>query len=153
MSDKMTVRQIASTAGCNHKTVRKTVEELFPGRAQNGIRLEFTRQEAIKIMEKLPKRAMIEKPSQEGEGQLPENGKALSAKRGSPRLPSGAQLRELRLMAEKDKISRDDLRELLGLPLVIVSAKPRDEKAAPAIAEKGFGQLRLIAENGPETRA
>lgn len=75
MSDKMTIRQIASAAGCNHKTVRKAVDELFPGRAQNGVRIEFTRSEAFQIMEKLPKRAMVSEPSQKREGDLAENGK------------------------------------------------------------------------------
>lgn len=65
------------------------------------------------------------------------------------RLPSGAQLHELRLMAEKDKISKADLRELLGLaPVATLAIRESEGKAPLEIAEPAFGQLHLIAEGG-----
>jgi hypothetical protein len=58
------------------------------------------------------------------------------------KLPSGAQLHELRLMAEKEKISREDLRSLLGLPIVITTERRRIEaKASPEEGEKAFRKL------------
>jgi hypothetical protein len=75
MSDKMTVRQIATAAGCNHKTVRTVIDRLYPGRAQNGVRLEFDKIETCAIMQELPKRNMVEEPSQKREADLPESGK------------------------------------------------------------------------------
>ena len=48
-------------------------------------------------------------------------------------------------MAEKGKLSRDDLRTLLGLATVKETV---EEKASAEVATIGFGQLRLIAEGG-----
>lgn len=72
---RMTVRQIAEAAGCNHKTVREVIERLYPGRAHNGVRLEFEAAESYAIMAELPKRNLVAEPSQKREGELPESGK------------------------------------------------------------------------------
>lgn len=131
----MTIRQIAEAAGCNHKTVREVAARLYPDKSRNGVRLEFDAHESFAIMAELPKRNLILTPSRKREARLPESGK----------LPSGAQLREIRLMAEKGKLSRDDLRTLLGLATVKETV---EEKASAEVATIGFGQLRLIAEGG-----
>jgi hypothetical protein len=58
------------------------------------------------------------------------------------KLPSGAQLHELRLMAEKGKISREDLRSLLGLPVAVSTGRPRIEaKASLEEGEKAFQKI------------
>jgi hypothetical protein len=72
------------------------------------------------------------------------------------RLPSGAQLHELRLMAEKGRLSSQDLRVLLGLEQPIFLPSPKEEKATPEItdkaspevAAKAFPRLLRIAECG-----
>jgi hypothetical protein len=141
----MTVRQIASAAGCNHKTVRTVVDRLFPGRARKGVRLEFTESEAFSIVAKLPKRSFITPPSRKRQGGLPENGKAR-------RLPAGVQLRELRLMAEKGLLSPANLRRLLGLPdydAIALASSPAEGVASPEVGGKVLDKILKQIEGKP----
>jgi hypothetical protein len=60
MSERMTVRQIASVAGCNHDTVRLAAKRLFPDLVQNGRRTDFTKAQSFQILEALPQRHVSE---------------------------------------------------------------------------------------------
>jgi hypothetical protein len=133
---KMTVRQIASAAGCNHKTVRAVVDRLYPGRAQNGVRLEFSEAEAFAIAAELPKRTFIAAPSQKREGDLPKNGK--------PRIPAGIQLHELRMIYGPDGAARR-LDFILGYPLTRTAIAGPEPAASEAEAREGFAGLEAIA--------
>lgn len=57
------------------------------------------------------------------------------------RLPAGVQLRELRLLAEKGVLARDDVRRLLGLAEPVVARAPTEPLASPELAEKAFGEI------------
>ncbi len=57
----MTIRQIADAAGCHIDTVRKVARPLFPevkakGRGQA---IEYNKDQSVEIMERLPKRNMV----------------------------------------------------------------------------------------------
>lgn len=69
---KMTIRQIASAAGCDHDTVRIIAKRIYPDIVQNGKRTEFTEAEAFAIMAELPKRNMVGQPAGNPAGKLPE---------------------------------------------------------------------------------
>ena len=102
---KMTIRQIAEAAGCNHKTVREVAARIYPEMAHNGVRLEFCASEAYAIMVELPKRNMVG-PSQNQEGNLPKNGKVRI---------SGAILHEMRLIYGPQEAGRR-IDALIGFP-------------------------------------
>lgn len=136
---RMTVRQIAEAAGCNHKTVREAVERLYPGRARNGVRLEFDAHESFAIMAELPKRNMVG-PSQKREADLPESGKV-------HRLPAGIQLRELRLMAEKRILSAYQVQQVLGVAAPPAALPAPERPATDAEIEEGFTALRTLITN------
>jgi hypothetical protein len=108
---KMTVRQIAEAAGCNHKTVRDVANRLYPEMAHNGVRHEYDAAQSYAIMAELPKRNMVgaSGASQKREGQLPENGKVA-------KLPSGAQLNALRRIYPLPELM-DRLDFVLGYPV------------------------------------
>lgn len=55
----MTIREIANTAGCNEKTVKRIVAEKLPGRMQHGKVTRFTWEEAHFLMSILPKKNMV----------------------------------------------------------------------------------------------
>lgn len=55
----MTIKEIATTAGCNEKTVKRIVAEKFPGKMQHGKVTRFTWEEAHALMAILPKRNMV----------------------------------------------------------------------------------------------
>lgn len=56
----MTIRELAETAGCSEKTVKRIVAEKMPGKMQHGKVTRFTWDEAHKIMELLPKRNVVD---------------------------------------------------------------------------------------------
>lgn len=56
----MTIREIAETAGCNEKTVRRIVGDKMPGKIQNGKVTRFTWDEAHQLMAWLPKRNQVD---------------------------------------------------------------------------------------------
>lgn len=71
----MTIREIAETAGCNEKTVRRIVGDRWPTKIQNGKVTRFTLAEANQLMVWLPKKNMVgnlgqmsELPSPNGSG-------------------------------------------------------------------------------------
>jgi len=55
----MTIREIADTAGCSEKTVKRIVAGLWPDKMQHGKVTRFTLAEANKLMEVLPKKNMV----------------------------------------------------------------------------------------------
>lgn len=55
----MTIREIADTAGCSEKTVKRVVSGLWPEKMQHGKVTRFTLSEANKLMEVLPKKNMV----------------------------------------------------------------------------------------------
>jgi len=55
----MTINELARTAGCNEKTVRRIVSEKMPGRIQHGKITRFTWQEAHDLMAILPKKNLV----------------------------------------------------------------------------------------------
>lgn len=85
----------------------------------------------------------------EHQGEVAKVALAATSATRKPPLPSGSQLRELRLMAEKDRLSRSDLRTLLGLaPEVIALPAPEEGKAPPALAEAAFEQIGELFDEG-----
>lgn len=52
----MTIKELATAAGCDHKTVRKVIAEAFPNLTKNGKVTRLTKDQALDIMLKLPKR-------------------------------------------------------------------------------------------------
>jgi hypothetical protein len=63
----MTIRELADAAGCNEKTVRRITTEMMPGKIINGKVTRFTWSEAHTIMEKLPKKNMVDNVGQMSE--------------------------------------------------------------------------------------
>ena len=61
----MTIRQIANTAGCGISTVKRLVKDMYPElkSAGRGIALELSREQAVSLMNKLPKRNNVGLPS------------------------------------------------------------------------------------------
>lgn len=65
------------------------------------------------------------------------------------RLPSGAQLHEIRLMAERRLISAEQVQDILGVRRAPAAApRPEEPKAPPAIAAAGFEALASVAAGG-----
>jgi hypothetical protein len=134
---KMTIRQIAEAAGCNHKTVRNIANRLYPEMAHNGIRHEYNAEQSFTIMSVLPKRNIVGAigASQKREGDLPKNGK----------LPAGIQLREMRLIYGAPEAARR-LDVLLGYS----KATPQIEApATPEQAQVGFALVDAAASGLP----
>jgi len=52
----MTIKELAEVAGCDHKTVRKVINEAFPNLTKNGKVTRLTKEQCFDIMSKLPKR-------------------------------------------------------------------------------------------------
>jgi prophage antirepressor-like protein len=65
-----------------------------------------------------------------------------TAKAPVPRLPSGAQLHELRLLAEKGMLCANDIRQVLGIPLVIIGRHPEEPAASLELGEEAFRAIR-----------
>jgi prophage antirepressor-like protein len=65
-----------------------------------------------------------------------------AAKAPAVRLPSGAQLHELRLLAEKGTLGANDIRQVLGIPMVIVGRQPEEPKASLELGEEAFRAIR-----------
>lgn len=63
----MTIRELADTAGCSEKTVRRIVSDKMPGRIQNGRVTRFDWAESHKIMEWLPKKNLVSNLGQKSE--------------------------------------------------------------------------------------
>lgn len=61
----MTIRQIAETAGCSLNTVRNIGKTIYPNikALKSGIALDYTKEQSITIMDKLPKSNYIENPN------------------------------------------------------------------------------------------
>jgi hypothetical protein len=49
----MTIKELAEVAGCDHKTVRRTIEELYPGLMKNGIKTELNYNQSELVMHNL----------------------------------------------------------------------------------------------------
>lgn len=56
----MTIKEIAEAAGCSEKTVKRITSEKMPNKMQKGKITRFTWNEAHEIMERLPKRNMVQ---------------------------------------------------------------------------------------------
>lgn len=61
----MTIRELSEVAGCGHSTVKRVGKMMFPNvkAIGRGIALEYTEDESIAIMAKLPKKTFISDPS------------------------------------------------------------------------------------------
>lgn len=55
----MTIKEIAITAGCDEKTVRRIVKQKMPGKIVNGKKTIFSRAESEMVMEWIPKSNMV----------------------------------------------------------------------------------------------
>jgi hypothetical protein len=55
----MTIPDLADTAGCSEKTIRRLIGDTMPGRMVNGKVTRLTQDEARVLMEKLPKRNLV----------------------------------------------------------------------------------------------
>lgn len=67
----MTIKELAITAGCNEKTVRRIGKELFPLTTKNGVKTDYDKSQCFDIMQKLPKKNLVqmsELPSQNVQG-------------------------------------------------------------------------------------
>jgi len=64
---KMTIRELAEAAGCNEKTVRRITTEIFPNKIVNGKVTRFTWSEAHTVMDKLPKKNIVQNVGQMSE--------------------------------------------------------------------------------------
>jgi len=60
----MTIKELANVAGCNQKTVRVLAKKLFPELLKKGIQTQFTNDQAIGLMIKLPKKNFVQKSQQ-----------------------------------------------------------------------------------------
>ena len=58
----MTIRQISEAAGCHINTVRPVARNMFPGvrSASRGMAIDYDKEQSFKIMDRLPKRNIIE---------------------------------------------------------------------------------------------
>lgn len=58
----MTIRQIAEAAGCHINTVRPVARNMFPlvKSSGRGMAIDYDKNQSIKIMERLPKRNMVD---------------------------------------------------------------------------------------------
>lgn len=61
----MTIKELAETAGCNEKTVRRIGKELFPNSFARGRKTSFNKEQCFDIMSKLPKRNIVQMSEQE----------------------------------------------------------------------------------------
>lgn len=61
----MTITQIADTAGCSRDTVKRLVRTMFPDlrSKRRGLALELNKDQAISVMDKLPKKNYVDLPS------------------------------------------------------------------------------------------
>jgi transcriptional antiterminator len=100
----MTFQEIADTAGCSERTVRRTIKRIWPTLFTKGTPVINDPEMLRVLISALPKRNIV--------GQK-------SGQRSEPfKLPSGAQLREIRLMAEAGKLSAIQVQEILGVTIV-----------------------------------
>ena len=61
----MTIIELAETAGCNEKTVRRIGKELHPNNFRRGVKTTFTKEQCFDIMAELPKRNMVGQMSEQ----------------------------------------------------------------------------------------
>jgi hypothetical protein len=60
----MTIREIADTAGCSEKSVKRIVADLWPAKMEHGKVTRFSLEEANKLMTVLPKKNMVSNSGQ-----------------------------------------------------------------------------------------
>lgn len=158
-ADGMTIKQIAELCEVSESSVRNWIDsaesaDLSAKTAEarkTSVAARFTLPETLAIIRSGGKNTLADllevnaKSREDAKVAKPATPATL------PKLPSGAQLKELRLLTEKGSLSRDDLRYLLGInpshvmPQVVVI----EQKAPRAIAEPAFRALEGIAKNGP----
>ena len=132
----MTIRQLAETAGCGINTVKRLAKMIYPDVRSDGrgIALDFTREQSLAIMQKLPKKNFIGDPAdiqndiQMGQVNIAQMGqvdysvieKMIAQAVTAAMIPIIQEIRkpveskEIKALPAPKKTSRDSLRQLIS---------------------------------------
>lgn len=133
----MTILDLCTVANVSRRSIRRTVEKLFPGKMANGHRTTFSKEEAEKILGAVRKVGNLIP----GPGQIAQGAQV-------HKLPSGAQITAmLKVYGPKDMAKRLDF--VLGYkePVLTVAAKPVQKSLGfdgPAATEEEIRQAFTV---------
>lgn len=112
----MTALEIACAAMVSKRTVNRMAAKLFPNKAVNGHMTTFSKEEALLLVRELRIKGEAITGAPRQSVSLPSQGVPVSVTSGTRlKLPSGAQLHEIRLLAEKGFLTKDQVSEALGV--------------------------------------
>ena len=158
----MTIKQIAKLCEVDPKTVRRWLDIVSRGNGHNvqprpelkdrsmtageaGEAVHFTTPEVLAIIRAGGKGTLANLLAENSAKKAPKESKATGLK-----LPAGAQLKELCRLGEKRFLTPAQIQYLLGVPAAPTYSPREPEKASDEEGAQGFGQLRLVAERGPD---